>query len=180
MKTDWFQELTKAEFNKQMNAIKDNEVLDKDSAQTPIDLMRRITETLGLGDYRMKLLDGCWFNPFWDIKLDSNFYTRKFPLRTIKYINPPFSQCVAFLIKCFMLFLSGMNVVIVMPREKYESCSFAKKYIDLVVEKVASDIIVFKGYGKTQTLNIQCDQYFLCQPDLKDFVEHKNKGTVGW
>jgi hypothetical protein len=29
-------------------------------------------------------------------------------------------------------------------------------------------------------LSLQCCLYYFCQPELTDFVEHKNSGTRGW
>ena len=98
----------------------------------------------------MKLFDSCWFNPLWNDRVDPNFYSRKFPKRTILYCNPPFSCCEAFLVRCFILFaFFGVDIVLIMPKCRYEACKFAKTYIDPVVEKVPTEQFAFRGFGET-------------------------------
>jgi hypothetical protein len=113
------------------------DVLSGDSYQTPLGILQLICETLGLGDFEMKLFDCCWFNPIFNRNVDSNFYSRRFPENTVLYCNPPFSQWEAFFLRCFILFAYfDMNIVVLMPQERFKTSEFILKYVEPLLEIV--------------------------------------------
>ena len=119
--------------------------------QSPKPLIDLIKRTLLLEGTGFRLIDGCWLNALFDEDLDVNFFTRLFPKGSIIYVNPPYSCIEAFLLRCFILWAYfDLNIVLIIPNEKFEMCTFAEEFIRPVVREVPLNGFPFKGWGKKQ------------------------------
>jgi hypothetical protein len=117
----WFRSLVMNQFIQSYNSWTNSVRKAGDSAQTPDALLDLIRDTL-VGDFQdFSMIDGCPFNPVFDAKVDADFFTRRFPRGSTIYINPPFSDPAAFLLRCFILWAYfGLNVVLLIPTGKYQ------------------------------------------------------------
>ena len=96
------------------------------------------------------MIDGCPFNPVFDDKVDADLFTRRFPKGSTIYVNPPFSDPNAFLLRCFILWAYfGHNVILLIPTGKYQAFEFAHEFIKPAVREVCLAPISFRGYGYT-------------------------------
>jgi hypothetical protein len=91
-------------------------------------------------------------------------YKKPWNTKIFSYINSPFTQAFAALLKCAEFQVAGGNCAIILPTVSLEKCDLYNKCLKSTTHRIDLPLFAFGGY-KTPLMKHICLLYFL-QPEF--------------